>query len=202
MYRCLVLAAACLIALLVVPQNAVRAGVIYFNLQGKAGFGLLPGNENHTPTGGPGSGGEIGAGIFLDDATNVLTINAGWGSANGFTNLTGNATAAHIHGPKESGGVGSFTQNAGVKYDIGGTTAGFSNSASAGGWTNTQVSLTAQDVADLLAGRFYLNVHTTTNGGGEIRGNLVGVPEPSSLGLLMIFGLPVLVARKRAGSAL
>lgn len=198
MFRSLYVASALLILSYLAPMNTVQAGVIFFDLQGKAGTGLLAGNENHTPTGSPGSGGEMGTGISFDDVTNVLTINAGWGSANGFTDLTGVVTGAHLHGPTASSGVGSFTENAGVKFNLGGSTPGFNSSASAGGWTNTTVTLTAADALDLLAGRFYLNVHTGTNSGGEIRGNLVSaVPEPSSMTLLVLVGLPVLIAGRR-----
>src|SRR5512133_3816754 len=73
-----------------------QAAIVSFDLRGKAGTGLLPGNENATLAGTPGSGGELGAGIFFNDVTNLLTIDVGWGSANGFTDLTGNASAGHI----------------------------------------------------------------------------------------------------------
>jgi len=164
----------------------------------KAGFGLLPGNENHTINGTLGSGGELGAGISFDDLSNVLTLNVGWGSGNGFSDLIGNVTVAHIHGPTIASGVGSFTQNAGVKYNLDGATVGFNNSATNGGWTNTTVNILPADVAALLAGRFYLNVHTSANGPGEIRGSLVAVPEPSSVALVALVGVPVVIARMRA----
>src|SRR5262245_35423224 len=80
----------------------VNAAILQFDLIGKAGTGLLPGNENGTVLGTPGSGGEISGGITFNDVTNVLTLNTGWGTANGFTNLTGNATAGHLHGPTAS----------------------------------------------------------------------------------------------------
>jgi hypothetical protein len=35
----------------------------------------------------------------------------------------------------------------------------------------------------MAAGEAYLNIHTTVNPGGEIRGFLQAVPEPSSLAL-------------------
>jgi len=69
--------------------SPLRSAIIEFDLLGKAGPGLLPGNE--APTTPVGSGGEIGAGIFFNDVTLQLTINVGWGSGNGFTDLTGPA---------------------------------------------------------------------------------------------------------------
>jgi hypothetical protein len=164
---------------------STQAAVTEFDLFGKAGAGLLSGNENGTIVTTPnpvGSGGELGTGIFFDDATRLLTINVGWGSGNGFLNLSGNATLGHIHGPTTSGGTGSFTQNASPKYDLGGL-AGFNASANNGGF-NGGVTIDAGDVAALFNGQFYLNFHTSQNPGGEIRGNLVPVPEPSTYALL------------------
>jgi len=43
--------------------------------------------------------------------------------------------------------------------------------------------LNAAQVADLLAGLWYLNLHTSMFPGGEIRGQVL-VPEPATLGLL------------------
>ena len=39
-------------------------------------------------------------------------------------------------------------------------------------------------IAGVLSGRVYLNIHTTANPTGEIRGFLVATPEPASLLLL------------------
>ena len=103
------------LALLALSTSA-PAAVILFDLVGTAGPGLLGGNEAPTPIVGGGSGGEIGAGIFFDDVTRVLTINIGWGSGNGFTDLTSPATAGgHIHGPTLSGGTAAFSQNGSVQ---------------------------------------------------------------------------------------
>src|SRR5262245_42459058 len=160
------------------------AATVLFDLMGKAGTGLLSGNENGTINGTPGSGGEVGAGISFDTATSMLTLNVAWGSANGFLNLTGPTTGGHLHGPTTSGGTASFTQNAGVKYPLD-TLAGWNTSASAGGFNGT-IAILAADVTPLLNGQFYFNVHTTANGGGEIRGNLVQVPEPSAAALVLV----------------
>lgn len=85
-----------LLVLLAGLAQPANAAIVIFQLQGNAGFGLLGGNENPPVTGG-GSGGIVGDGIFFDDVTNELTINVAWGSGNGFTDLTGDATAMHIH---------------------------------------------------------------------------------------------------------
>ena len=174
-----------------------KAATIQFDLQGTGGFGLLNTNEPGSPAGG--TGGEIGTGITFDNVSNILTLNFGWGTANGFTNLTGNATAGHIHGPTVSANGAGFTQSAGVKYGLD-SLGGWNASASAGGLSgpNNTVNILAGDVAGLLNGQFYVNVHTATNGGGEARGFLVqAAPEPTSLGLMAVGALGLLARRKR-----
>lgn len=73
-----------------------------------------------------------------------------------FTGLTGPATAAHIHGPAAPG------SNAGVVIPFTGTASPMEG----------QATLTEAQIADLLAGKWYVNVHTAANKGGEIRGQL------------------------------
>ena len=165
---------------------------ILFDLRGTAGTGLLIGNENPAVITG-GSGGEVGAGITYDNVSRILTLNLGWGASNGFTNLTGSTTGGHIHGPTTSGGTAAFTQNASVLFSLD-TLPGWNSSASAGGLTNGTVTLTAAQETELLAGRYYVNVHTTTNSGGEIRGYLTAVPEPDRAGLI---GLGIILSALR-----
>lgn len=167
---------------------SANAAIINLDLLGKSGAGLLSGNENGSILGTPGSGGEIGAGIFFNDVTLQLTINVGWGSGNGFLNLTSAANNSHIHGPTAAGGTAAFTLDAPVLINL----PRVSDSASNGSIATT-VTLTSTQATELLAGKYYVNVHTGTNGGGEIRGNLV-VPETSSLGLLSL-GLLALARR-------
>lgn len=150
---------------------SAQAHMISFDLVGKAGSGLLSGNQNGTINGTPGSGGEVGSGIVFNDQTGLLTINVAWGSANGFTNLTGNATAGHIHGPTASSGAAAFNEDAPVLINLD-DTAGWNPNAAGGGITRS-VTLSSTQITQLFAGRLYINVHTLANGGGEIRGNLV-----------------------------
>lgn len=73
-----------------------------------------------------------------------------------YKDLTGPATAAHIHGPADPGA------NAGVMVP-------FANPASP---IKGTVNLTPAQVEALKAGKEYVNVHTAQNPGGEIRGQI------------------------------
>ena len=84
-----------------------------------------------------------------DTATKTLTWNVD------FSGLTGPATAAHFHGPAEPG------KNAPVAVLI----ANNPTSPAKG-----SAMLNDQQAADLMAGRWYVNVHTMEHRGGEIRG--------------------------------
>ncbi len=74
-----------------------------------------------------------------------------------YSGLTGPATAGHFHGPAAPG------QNAGVVVPF----------ASAASPIKSEATLTAPQAADLLADRWYANIHTARYPGGEIRGQLV-----------------------------
>ncbi len=74
-----------------------------------------------------------------------------------YSGLTGPATAGHFHGPAPVGA------NAGVVVPwAGGMSSPMEGSA----------TLTAAQAADLMAGRWYANIHTAANPGGEIRGQM------------------------------
>lgn len=162
------------------------AAIIQFDLIGSGGPGLLFTNEPGVLSGG--SGGEILGGISFDDVTKLLTINVGWGSANGFTNLTGDSTNAHVHGPTTNAngndGSADWMQTATAMINLqGGIAPGYAinTSASAGTITGTGTTpLTPTQESALMSGRTYINIHTSTNPGGEIRGFLTPIPEPAS----------------------
>jgi hypothetical protein len=187
---------ACLIS--IASAVGLSAQIIEFDLIGQGGSGLLGTNEIHATTT-PGTGGEIGSGIFLDTATNILTINVGWGTSNSFTDLTGTATAAHIHGPfgQTEGGSTVFTlSTAGYSFATGASDGSIMGSVDLDGVTLGNAST----MQDLLDGLWYINVHTGVNGSGEIRGNLVqvsAVPEPSTYAFLAGLGALGLVGTRR-----
>jgi hypothetical protein len=87
-----------------------------------------------------------------DASTNTLTYNVSW------SNLSGNATIAHFHGPAAAG------TNASVIVPF--TFAAGATSASG------TATLTDAQETDLLNGLWYANVHTAAHGGGEIRGQV------------------------------
>ena len=91
------------------------------------------------------------ADVTYDTASKTLT----WTVT--FARLTGSATMAHFHGPAEAG------KNAGVAVPIPGTASPMKGSA----------TLTDAQAADLMAGKWYVNVHTADNKGGEIRGQVM-----------------------------
>jgi CHRD domain len=160
------------------------AAIIPFDLVGTAGAGLLPGNEPGSITGG--TGGELGAGITYDDVANLLTVNVGWGSSQGFNDLSSLANNSHIHGPTASNNGAGFTQTAGVVF----TLTRSSSAVTGGVFTNAPILLTAAQETDLLNGKYYINLHTVNNGGGEMRGFLVAVPEPAvGLAALALLGV-------------
>jgi hypothetical protein len=74
-----------------------------------------------------------------------------------YSGLSGPATGAHFHGPAEAG------KNAGVKVAIPNATASPAEGSAI---------LTDEQAADLTAGKYYINVHTAANPGGEIRGQV------------------------------
>jgi hypothetical protein len=87
----------------------------------------------------------------LDTSTKMLTYTLT------FSGLSGPATMEHFHGPAAPGA------NAGVLVPIAGEASPIKGSA----------KLTDAQIADLEAGKVYVNVHTKANPGGEIRGQVM-----------------------------
>lgn len=134
--------------------------------------------------------------ITFDNTANTLRVTAS------FTGLTGTTTAAHIHAATALPGVGTA-----IVATTTPTFAGFPLGVLSGTYDSGLLDLTSATsynpafitangglpttaeaalIASFAAGTSYLNIHTTTFGGGEIRGFLTpaAVPEPASLVLL------------------
>jgi CHRD domain-containing protein/PEP-CTERM motif-containing protein len=138
----------------------------------------------------PGTG--IGTANY-DDVAHTLQLQVS------FSGLTGTTTASHLHSPTTAPGF----QNAGVAtttpslvgFPLGVTSGTYSNTldlTSASSYNpayvtangGTPASAESALVSQIAGGLTYWNIHSSTFGGGEIRGFLVPVPEPSTLALL------------------
>ena len=108
----------------------------------------LSGSQEVPPVSGTGSG---SAEVTVNPSTMAMTYRVT------YSGLSGPATMGHIHGPAPAG------QNAGIKIPF--------PSAAPSPITGSG-TLTAEQYADLKAGRYYVNIHTAANPGGEIRGQL------------------------------
>ncbi len=201
--RTFFLAPALVGALALFAAAPATAEVIDFFFQGNAGIGLLPGNEvgANTPVAGgaPPSaafGDERNLGLLYDTLTNELSFDFEFEGLSG--GLFNAASGIHLHladaaDPLNTTGGIAFNLNSGADANVVLDTPTVAIGSTSGALAGT-VSLTEAQEADLFAGRYYLNIHSGTFGGGELRGNLV--PEPSSLALLAIGALAVLRRRQ------
>ena len=106
--------------------------------------------SNEVPANASSGSGELDA--SLDKKTSVLT----WTLT--YSGLTGPVKAGHFHGPALAGA------NAGVAL-------GFTGSVE--NPIKGSATLTDAQVADLMAGKWYVNLHTPANPGGEVRGQVM-----------------------------
>lgn len=178
-----------------------HAALVEFNLGpvDASGAGMHPGNAHQTVSS-LATGGELNTrnpelgGITYDPLTKVLEINIGWGTMYGFTDLAGPPNILEIGGPTsvpraEANGI----------YNLISTHPGFVGETTRDGYftgtltlQNNPGSLTysiAEQEQDLMNGLWYLNLRTSAYPGGEIRGQLTAVPEPSEWALLSAVAL-------------
>ena len=129
-----------------------------------------------------------GGGARQGTGTVSLTLSGTTLSFNGsYSGITANMSAGHIHGPAPIG------SNTNVVYDLialgilSGTTSGtFTGNLNLIANPNATYSSIPPQIADLNAGLWYLNIHNSSFPGGEIRGQILLVPEPSAFALVAI----------------
>jgi hypothetical protein len=98
------------------------------------------------------STGKGAAEITVNDATKEVSWNVT------YEGLSGDVIAAHIHGPAAAGA------NAGVLINFG--MPPFKSPITG------KATATDAQIADIMAGRTYVNLHTPANKAGEIRGQI------------------------------
>ena len=145
------------------------------------------GNFENPPTGSSGTGGAF---VTMDVAAHTLRVIAN------FAGLTGTTTASHIHCcvavPGGNAGVATQTPTFSL-FPLGVTSGNFDQtldtslaSAFNPAFVTANVTVAGAEAAlfaGLLAGKAYFNIHTSTSGGGEIRGFLQETPLPAALPL-------------------
>jgi len=110
----------------------------------------LRGDNEVPPVNSPGKG---EAEVLVDTASHEIR----WSLK--FQDLTAPLSATHFHGPSGSGG------NAPILVPI-------ANKLDRSGAIDGKASVNEQQIQDMLAGRWYINVHTPAFPSGEIRGQL------------------------------
>ena len=121
--------------------------------------------------------------LTLDDSSGFVTITTGT-----YQDLLGGSSGVHIHGLAGPGTAAPVI--IALTLDSPGATTGtFSGSG----------TLTGAQIAGMIAGDTYVNVHSSVFPGGEIRGQLELVPEPSSVALACagLAGLVVIIRRRK-----
>lgn len=101
--------------------------------------------------------------IVYDNVANTLT------TSGSFTGLVAPLTAGHIHGPAPIG------VNASVIHPFSALPLG----STSGVWNDVWVGLTATQVGYLNSGLLYVNLHSQSFPGGEIRGQVLPDATPS-----------------------
>lgn len=160
--------------------TSVQGAIVIYNV-------LMNGASEEPPNASPATG---TATITFDDLLFTMRVQTS------FSGLQGNVTAAHIHAATPN----PFSGTAGVATQVP-TFVGFPSGVKSGSYDQTfdmtlatsyrAAYITANGGTPITAftalmdasaqGRAYLNIHSEAFPGGEIRGFLTAVPEPSSM---------------------
>jgi hypothetical protein len=159
-----------LAACLAIGGAAAQAAIINFTIGGT-------GAQETPPNASTGVEGGIAA---FDSIANTISVSVF------FAGLSSPATASHIH-------VGA----PGVPGPVIVCFVPFTPAATAGTIIGGPLPFPVANIPDLLAGNTYFNIHDPIYPGGEVRGQLVPVPEPATIALAGL-ALSAFVARRRA----
>lgn len=164
---------------------------------------FLDGPSEDTPNASPGTG---FARVTLDLAIHAMRVEAN------FSDLVGTSTNAHVHAPTAvafTGAANIATQTPTFTGFPSGVMSGSYNhlfdTLDAATWNPSYITANGGTAAGaeaafaqaLADGKAYFNIHSSAFPGGEIRGFLV-VPEPATVSLIVIGGLGLLFAARRA----
>jgi hypothetical protein len=182
--------------------NAAQAAINIYSA-------TLTGPNESPPNASPGTG---SATVTIDTVANTMLVYVT------FAGLQGTTTASHIHAPTAvpltgTAGVATTTPTF-AGFPLGVTSGTYNPSAfdllSASTYNpayvtangGTPASAEAALLSAIASGKSYLNIHTTSFPGGEIRGFLVAVvPEPATWMMMLLgFGAIGLAVRRRQTS--
>lgn len=166
----------------------------------------MDGPSESPPNGSPGTG--FGT-VDYNSVLHTLTVNCS------FAGLTGTTTASHIHAPTpvpfaNTAGVATTTPTF-AGFPLGVTSGSYSavldltqsssyNPSFISGNGGTTASAEIALANAMAAGEAYWNIHSQTFPGGEIRGFLIAIPEPTTCALLAlgVAGFSCVTRRRRS----
>ena len=193
MSRQLSLASVFAIAMLALLSARTSAAIITYTTH-------MDGPTEGTPSAGTGD-----STVTYDNSLHTMRVQAA------FTGLTGTTTASHIHAPTP--GVGSGTAGVATQtptfssLPLGVQSGSFDQTldlTQSGSWNPSYITANGgtpatAEKAFFIAmdqNRAYLNIHSSVNPGGEIRGFYV--PEPGAMTLLGAGAMLGIIRRRRA----
>jgi hypothetical protein len=185
-----------LVAALIGMSSTAHAVVLIFTTP-------LDGPSEFPPNPSPGTG---FARVDYDNVAHTMRVQAN------FTGLLGTTNAAHIHSPIPLVGnplasvatqtpsfsgfpLGVTSGSMDTTFDL--TMASSWNAAYISANGGTPAGAEAAFFTEMTAGRSYFNIHTTNTPGGEIRGFLQLIPEPSTFALAGVAALALFARRGR-----
>ena len=178
------------VAAVTLAASAAQGAIVQYSAS-------LNGPSESPPNQSPATG---NATFDFDTDTHLLTISVN------FSGLVGTTTVAHIHANTAVSGTGTAGVASGLTSWITGLQSGsytstinmLSSATYGSSYLATNGGTAASAETALLSamsiGKAYLNLHSTTYPGGEIRGFIYQVPAP---GMLSLVGMCGLLTRRR-----